>query len=209
MRLIFVTQAIDADHPVLAHTIDIVGALARRFDEVVVLCATAGSYELPDNVRVRVFGAPTRARRGSRFLRGAVAELARRPRADAVFVHMVPLFAVLIAPVAKVLHIPLLLWYTQWHADRTLAAATRLADVIVSAQAGSFPLSTPKVCGIGHAIDVERFVPGPDLTAVEGPLRLLALGRYAPVKGYDTLLEGVRHALERVSTPCWQYTARC
>ena len=50
--------------------------------------------------------------------------------------------------------------------------------------------------GIGHAIDVELFSPAAR-TPSGGPLRLLALGRIARWKGYDTLLEGFRLAVER------------
>ena len=197
MRIVFVTQTLDADHPVLAHTLELVAALARRCDEVVVLCATAGRHELPANVRVKLFGAPTRRRRGIGFVRGIAGAVRERPRPDAIFCHMVPLFLLLAAPFAKPRRIPLLLWYTHWSTSRTLRAATRVADVVLSADAGSFPLRSTKVRGIGHAIDAERFAPSATERAGDGPLQVLALGRYAPVKGYETLLEGVRIAVER------------
>ena len=42
MRLLVLTQVVDADHPALAQTVDILDALARRCDEVVVLCDHVG-----------------------------------------------------------------------------------------------------------------------------------------------------------------------
>lgn len=194
MRLVFVTQTLDAEHPVLAQTLDLVHALAARSEELVVLCALAGRYpELPANVRVRVFGGGSRLGRGARFVRLLGAELRVRPRPDAVLAHMVPLFLVLAAPLAKPLGTRLLLWYTHWHAGRTLRLATRLADLVLSVDRRSFPVASPKVCGIGHAIDVERFAP---VAAREpdGPLRLLALGRTARWKGYDTMLAALERA---------------
>jgi D-inositol-3-phosphate glycosyltransferase len=110
---------------------------------------------------------------------------------------MVPLFLVLAAPFAKVLRVRLVLWYTHWHASRLLRLATYLADTVLSADAGSFPLRSPKVRGIGHAVDIHRFAPSAQPRPREGGLRLLGLGRYAEVKGYPTLLEGLRLALER------------
>ena len=50
--------------------------------------------------------------------------------------------------------------------------------------------------GIGHAIDVEQFVPNPARTE-EGRLRLLALGRTARWKGYDTMLDALELAVGR------------
>jgi len=193
MRLVFVTQTLDAEHPVLAQTLDVVRALAARSEELVVLSASEGRHaELPPNVRVRLFGAETKLRRGARFTAALREELARRPRPDAVLAHMVPLFLVLAAPLAKPLRVRLLLWYTHWHAGRTLRLATRLADLVLSVDRRSFPLDSPKVRGIGHAIDVDLFRPGPRAPA-DGLLRLLALGRTARWKGYDTMLA----ALER------------
>jgi glycosyltransferase involved in cell wall biosynthesis len=195
MRLILVTQTLDAEHPALAQTLDLVRALAARADELVVLCASVGAApELPANVRVRLFGARSRWARGARFAHALTTELRRRPRPDALMAHMVPLFVVLAAPLARPLGVRLLLWYTHWHASRTLRAATRLADIVLSVDRRSFPLDSPKVRGIGHAIDVDRFAPRPGRRPAER-LRLLALGRTARWKGYGTMLDALELAV--------------
>jgi glycosyltransferase involved in cell wall biosynthesis len=193
MRLLFVTQTIDAEHPALAQTVDLVRALADRFDAVDVLCGAVGRHDLPASVALSTFGAGSRAGRGLRFAQAARRELARRP--DAALVHMVPLFLVLLAPVAKARRVPLLLWYTHWHAGRSLRVATRLADVVLSVDRRSFPLETPKLHATGHAIDVDRFVPG-DGASENARLRLLSLGRLARWKGHETTLDGLRRAVE-------------
>lgn len=193
MRILFVTQTIDADHPALAQTIDLVRALASRCDSVTVLCGSVRRHELPENVDFRTFGATSRIGRGLRFGRAAGALAVRRP--DAALVHMVPLFLLLLAPFAKAGRVPLLLWYTHWNASRSLQLATRLADTVLSVDRRSFPLETPKLLATGHAIDVDRFTPD-EGKAVPGPLRLLALGRMARWKGYETMLEGLRLAVE-------------
>ena len=196
MRLVFLTQVVDADHPALAQTVDLVRALAGRCERVVVLCDRVGRHELPPGVELRTFGAATRLGRGLRFERALAPALLRGPAPDAVLSHMVPLFLLLAAPPAKARRVPLLLWYTHWHADRSLRAATRIADAVLSVERASFPLETPKLVATGHAIDLERFRPG-ERPAPGGPLRLLALGRTARWKGYDTLLEAARLALAR------------
>jgi hypothetical protein len=55
--LVFVTQEVDLTHPFLAPTVPKLHALARRFDEVVVLAASAQPDVLPANCRVRLYGA--------------------------------------------------------------------------------------------------------------------------------------------------------
>jgi len=195
VRLVVLTQVVDADHPALAQTVDILEALSRRCEEVVVVCDHVGRHELPTNVRLRTFGSASRAGRGLAFERVLADELvpgARRP--GAVLAHMIPMFVTLAAPLCKTLRIPLGLWYTHWNADRSLRVATRLADVLLSVDRRSFPLESPKVRGIGHAIDVRRFpLPGGPKVH-DGPLRLLALGRMTAWKGYTTMLAALELA---------------
>jgi glycosyltransferase involved in cell wall biosynthesis len=198
VRILFVTQKIDADHPVLAQTVDVVRELAGRCETLDVLCDEVGRHDLPPNVRLRTFGARTRAGRVLRFARGlAAALLPRRRRPDAVLVHMVPLFVLLAAPLAKPLRVPLLLWYTHWRASRSLRLALPLVDAVLSVSAGSFPLATSKIRPTGHAIDVERFAPQEAAAPSGPPLRLLALGRTARWKGYDTMLAALELAVAR------------
>ena len=193
MKLVFVTQEVDPAHAVLAQTVDLVRALAERVDELAVVARDVEWDDVPANASVRTFDAAGKIGRGFRFEQAIAASLGG---ADAVLVHMVPEFAVLTAPVARGRRVPLGLWYTHWHASRSLRLATRLVDVVCSVDRSSFPLATPKVRGIGHAIDVERFAPVA-VSQVGGPLRLLALGRTARWKGLETLLDAVSLAVER------------
>jgi glycosyltransferase involved in cell wall biosynthesis len=187
-RLVFATQVVDAEHPNLGVTLDLVGALAVRMEEVVVLTGRVGRHALPANVRFRTFGARSRPGRVLRFERAALAELRRRP---AGFVaHMVPQYVLLAGPFARALRVPVALWYTHWRASRSLRVATRLADVVLSVDERSFPLETPKVRGIGHAIDLAGFEPGLR-RAEDGRLRLLALGKTEPWKGLPLVLDAV------------------
>jgi len=193
VRLVVVTQVVDADHPALAQTVDIVGALAARCERVDVLCDRVGRHELAANVGFRTFAAWTKPGRGLRFERALASSLRDRP--DGILVHMVPTFLTLAAPLAKARRVPLLLWYTHWHASRSLRVATRLADRILSVDRRSFPLDSPKARGIGHAVDTARFRPrGSEPRST--PLRVLALGRFARWKGYGTMLDGLALALE-------------
>lgn len=190
MHLAFLTQVVDADHPALAQTNDLIAALARRCERVTVVCDRVGRHALPANVDLRTFGSRSRVGRGLRFERALAAAVAARVGPDAVLAHMVPLFAILAAPLARARRIPLALWYTHWNADRALRLGLRLADVVLSVDVASFPLPTPKLYATGHAIDVERFRPRDVAASDGGPLRLLSLGRTARWKGNDTLLEG-------------------
>lgn len=186
-KLVFMTQRIDPDDPVLAATVPMARALAERVGELVVLCDTAVPGVLPPNCRVHEFGAPTQALRGIRFEAALVRELLPRPAG--VVAHMVPLYAVLAAPLVRPLGIPLVLWYTHWKSHAVVRAAERLCTAVVTVDPRSFPLASSKVRGIGHGIDLAEF-PCSRLAAPEGPLRALVLGRYSPAKGLDTIMRG-------------------
>jgi glycosyltransferase involved in cell wall biosynthesis len=184
-KLVFCTQKLDPDDPVLAATVPMVRALAARVDELVVLCDSA-TIEL-DNVRVREFGASTQLLRGARF----ESALARELRCDGVVAHMVPLYAVLAAPLARPLGIPVVLWYTHWKSHVVVRAAERVCTAIASVDERSFPLRSDKVHALGHGIDVAEFACA---DAPPPPTRALVLGRYSPAKGLETILGAARAA---------------
>jgi glycosyltransferase involved in cell wall biosynthesis len=187
LKLIFCTQKLDAADPILGATVPMVEALAARVDELVVLC-DAATTNVAGNVRVHEFGARTQVQRGARF----EAALARELRgAGGVVAHMVPLYAVLAAPLVRPRGIPLVLWYTHWKGHVVVRAAERLCTAVASVDERSFPLGSRKVHALGHGIDVAEFpcAPAPPL-----PTRALVLGRYSPAKGLETILRAAREA---------------
>jgi glycosyltransferase involved in cell wall biosynthesis len=192
MRLVFVTQRVDPDDPVLGATVAKIEALACRFDEVVVLTDNAVAGALPPNCRVHTFAARTRAGRGLRFTRVILSEVLRRPRPAAVLAHMCPIYAVLAAPLVRPFGIRVLLWYAQWRGTRTLALAARLSTTVISVDAGSVPVASEKVVGIGHGIDVAQFECG--IAPAAPPFELVALGRYADSKRLEPVVRAVRLA---------------
>ena len=191
-RVVFVTQQVDPAHPALAATVAKVAALAERLDEVVVLADGVVEEALPANVRVHRFAAPTRLGRGLRFARALAAELRRDRRGTAIVAHMCPIYAVLAAPLARPLRVPVLLWFTHWRASRLLRLAERASSAVVSVDRRSFPLPSAKVVATGHGIDLAEFPCAPPREG-EG-LRLLALGRYSEAKGLEPVVRAVHAA---------------
>ena len=196
-RLLFITQQVDPGHPALAATVPMIAALARRLDEVVVLADGAVPGTLPENCRAETFAAPVRALRGLRFETVLARELARRPAPVAVLAHMCPIYAVLAAPLARPLRTPVLLWFTHWRASRLLRLAERLSTSVLTVDRSSFPLPSRKLRELGHGIDLTAF-PCHEPPANER-LHALALGRYSPAKGYETLIRAARRAGVRLT----------
>ena len=194
-RLIFITQQVDPGHPALAATVPKIRALAALVDEVVVLADRVLPGTLPDNCRSLSFASRTKAWRGLRFEAALTKEL--RPKPVAIVAHMCPIYAVLAAPLARPLGIPLLLWFTHWKRTRTLEAAEKASTAVVSVDRRSFPIDSPKVVAIGHGIDLDEFPCRPEGQRASD-FRVASLGRYSRAKGLETvvraiaLLDGVR-----------------
>jgi glycosyltransferase involved in cell wall biosynthesis len=189
-KLVFVTQQIDSAHPTLGVTVPKIRALAARLDEVVVLTARADETALPENCRVRLFGAPTQVERGARYVAALAAELAPRPAG--VVVHMTPLLVDVGGPLVRARRVPLLLWFTHWRVTRRLLLAERLATSILTVDRRSFPLSSAKVVPIGHGIDMHAFRCVKREPAER--LRVLALGRTSAAKGLETIVRAAELA---------------
>jgi glycosyltransferase involved in cell wall biosynthesis len=189
-RLVFVTQKADPADPVLGATVPKLRALAARVDDLVVLAASSVPESLPENCRVFHFGAGTKALRGVRYETALVRSL--RPRPLAMIAHMCPIYAVLAAPILRPLRVPTVLWYVHHEVKPTLRVATRVVTRIASVDFASFPLATPKLAAIGHGIDVSALACTP--SGRDGPLRLLALGRYSRVKRLEVVLDAIARA---------------
>jgi glycosyltransferase involved in cell wall biosynthesis len=174
MRLAFVTQQVDPQHPVLGAAVAKIRALAERVDTVDVLALRAVDGALPANCSVSTFGARTQALRGVRYLAVLAPVLAKRP--NALLAHMSPIYALLAAPLARPLGTRLLLWYAQQTTNTLLERSER-----------AVPFSSPKVRAIGHGIDVAAYA----CTAAPGGLSLLGLGRCSPVKRWEIPLRAL------------------
>jgi len=184
VKLVFITQRVDAEDPALGATVAKLRALAERVDELVVLALQVRPTEFPPNVRLHAFDAPTQPLRGARLLAALVPELRARP--VAVLAHMAPIYAVVAAAATRPARVPLLLWFTHWRASHTLWLAERASTRVLSVSARSFPLPSTKLVATGHGIAVPAQLPPP--RADDGVLRLLALGRTSPAKGLEAFV---------------------
>ncbi len=211
MNLLFVTQSYAADSTILGVTADWVHALARRCRSVQVIAQQAGRRlsNAPANVIVHSLGkerGDSRQRQLGRLfatLRHVLFAAPPAERVTAIFVHMVPRYAALAAPLAKLRRVPLVLWYTQGGVSRDLEIAHRLVDRVVSASRRSYPLDADRLVVVGHGIDTDRYAPLPSLQRHDdGPL-LLSVGRLSPAKDHETTIEAlaVLHAQAGTAAP--------
>ena len=188
--LVFVTQLIDPDDPVLGFVVPQIHALTERFDVVVIANEVR---QVPSDLSAEVVSlgkedGAGQLTRGARYARAVGAASRRHPAG--LLAHMCPVYLTVASPITKPLGVPSMLWFVHPADSRLLRATERLSDAVLTASPGSYPRIGPKVHAIGHAIDTGAIVPTPIRRDPGTPLRLLALGRTSPVKGYAGLIRG-------------------
>lgn len=187
--LLLFNLACDRDDPLLGFVLTWVERLAARFDHIDVITMRAGRLDLPENVRVFSVGKErgySEARRAAEFYRLLASRLTER-RYAACFAHMMPLFAMLSAPLLIPANIPITLWYTHRSNTRTLRAATRVSHRIVTAAPNSFPFASSKLRVLGHGVDTGFFAPA---DPASDPV-VVQVARLMPIKHQDTLIRAL------------------
>lgn len=187
MKLLFLTQVIDANDAVLGFVPRWIEGLARHCERVRVIALEAGDVSaLPKNVDVRVVGRQGMVRRYLRY-RSFLREAFAKDAFDTVLAHMVPRYASLASGPAARAKAPVYLWYTHAAVDARLRRAERVVEKIFTASPESLRLDTPRKVVTGHGIDLDHF--GVREERPGTPPRLLAVGRLTPVKDPSTVME--------------------
>ncbi len=197
MKLLIVTQKVDARDQLLGFFIRWIEGFARRCERVTVLCLESRAQDLPSNVHVMSMGKYhgfSKIRQAWNFYR---LTYVLRHDYDAVFVHMNPIGVVVGAWWWRSLGKKVFLWYTSKGVTLKLRIATWLADGIFTASKESFRVSSSKAMVTGHGIDTTLFTPALQKKAGDGMLHILSVGRIASVKNYGTLVQAIKILNER------------
>ena len=186
MRVLLITQEIDENSALLGVTLTWIRHLAPKVDHVAVLALSVGAANLPANVSLYSMGKERSAnklfllRNFYRHLWG----LLRRREVDVVFVHMVPRYAILAAPLARLFRVPIVLWNAHGTVSRYLRIAHSLVAAVVTASPESFRINSPKRIVTGHGIDADYF------TAAEQEPTATADGRRLQTCATDAATDG-------------------
>ncbi len=220
MRVLLVTQEIDENSALLGVTLTWIRHLAPKVGHVAVLALSVGTADLPDNVSLYSMGKERSANKLSllKNFYGHLWRLLRGREVDVIFVHMVPRYAILAAPLARLFGIPIVLWNAHGTVSSYLRLAHRLVAAVVTASPESFRINSPKRIVTGHGIDTDYFTAaereptattdgrrlqtratGPSDAATDGDIApvsagskvLLTVGRLSRSKDYGTIIQAL------------------
>lgn len=205
MNLLIVAQKVDKNDAVLGFFHDWVAEFATKAEKVLVLCLEKGELDLPKNVevvsmgkeqlknRVSVFNVRRRILYLSRFLPFVVR---RRNDYDVVFVHMIPLYALVGLLFWKIFRKKSYLWYAHGHVPLSLRISAFMLDGIFSSTPEGCRLESDKLKIVGQGIDLKRFENIPNRSS-DSFYRIVAIGRIAPVKDYETLIRATSEVVNK------------
>ncbi|MFH1575571.1 MAG: glycosyltransferase family 4 protein [Candidatus Nealsonbacteria bacterium] len=187
MKLIVITQKADINDGNLGFFHRWLENLARKTDELRVVCLSEGEHHLPQNVKVYSLGKKRGYSKIRQFFRLQKFLLANLNEADGVFAHMCPIYAILSFPLVKIFKKRMILWYMHKSVNLKLKLAEKCVDKILTASKESCRLKNRKKIEIvGHGIDTDLFEPKE--TAEEGIFNILCTGRISKIKDQETLI---------------------
>ena len=195
MKLLVITQKVDENDQLLGFFIEWLKRLAQKFDRLIVLCLEKGEFNLPENVEVISLGKNKGHSKIRQLFTLYSLLFTRRHNYDAVFIHMNPIWVVLGGPLWKLFNKKIFFWYTHKAVTSKLRLAEIFADVIFTASKESFRLPSKKIIITGHGIDTELFKPDHLRLNPKDQrfnLSILSVGRIAPVKNYETLIDAAK-----------------
>ena len=187
MKLLVFTQAVDLDNPVLGFFHRWLELLSARYESLEVVCLFEGRHALPPNVRVHSLGKEggrSRVKYAWRFYRYLFTL-----SYDAVFVHMNQEYVLMGGPIWRLTGKRVYLWRNTYAGSVFTEAAMRLSSGLFCTSKSAYIAKSKKTVLMPVGIDTERFAPDPRVPRV--PRSILSLGRIAPSKRLDVLVEAL------------------
>jgi glycosyltransferase involved in cell wall biosynthesis len=189
-NLLVLNYVMDPAHPALAHQVDVVEALAIRFNTVTVL--TGKSDWVPTASNIRVFTSNWQPGQNIRNIYRfylILIQLIRKYDFLAVFSHMTTVQSCLAGPILRLLKVHHCLWYAHAKNSTLLRIAYFWVDKLMTSTDGSCPLKGKKILYLGQSIDQEKFKP--QRTARLTFKKFVHIGRADPSKNLNLIIETV------------------
>lgn len=199
MKLLIVTQKVDREDENLGAFYYWFEMLGKRVEELHIISDAVGVTQFSDNVYIHGLGKDKGYGRVRRLWKFWELFSYYHPRTDAVLFHQIPEFVLAAAPFLISLKRTSALWYAHGAVSRKLTIAERLVDDIVTSSEAGFRLPSKKVFFLGQAINTELFRPDGKSSHATSGLKLVTIGRIAPVKNYETLIHAcalLKHTLK-------------
>jgi glycosyltransferase involved in cell wall biosynthesis len=196
MRLLFVTQALDLDDPVLSTYHDWAAALAGRVESMEAICLKEGRHALPGNIRIhslgKEHGKQSRIRYALRFLR---LSWKLRNEYDAVLVHMNQEYVLISGWLWKMLGKRVYLWRNHYAGSVFTDSAASFCTNVFYTSMHSYTARYKKAVRMPVGVNLDRF--RAHASVLRTPHSILFFARMSPSKRPELLVEALALLKER------------
>lgn len=192
MRLLIVTQAVDAEDAVLGFFVGWLREFSKHFERIHVVCLREGAHNLPSNIIVRSLGKESGGNRFTYILNFYRYAWALRGQYDAVYVHMNQEYVLLGGLLWKMLGKKVFLWRNHYEGSFLTDVAAALCTKVFCTSKFSYTAKYKKTVLMPVGIDLSVFKP----EGARVPRSILFLARFAPSKHPDVLLDAL-HILKQ------------
>ncbi len=190
MKLLVVTQKIDANDPVLGFFVRWIEALSEKYEKVSVIALEVGTYELPSNVSVYSLGKESGKRSLVDYALSFLGHVwTLRKDYDTVFVHMNQEYVLLAGLLWRSLGKRIYMWRNHYAGSWLTDIAASLCRNVFYTSKRSYTARYTHAVQMPVGVDTERFHP------VSGIARernlVLFLSRIAPSKRPEMLIDAL------------------
>lgn len=189
-KLLIITQKVDENDQLLGFFIDWIDRFAQKFEKVTVICLEKGKFNLPNNIEVISLGKDNGLPKLFWLFNFYKYIFSKRNGYDAVFVHMNPIWVILGSGYWHLAGKKVYLWYAHKSVTLKLKLAVKFSDIIFTSTLDGFRLNSKKLKIMGQGINTDRFKP--DEVTKPDAGKLISVGRIAPIKNYEPLIETLK-----------------
>lgn len=187
-RLLICTQAVDTKDQALGFFHEWIGALAREFTSLHVICLKEGAHTLPGNVTIHSLGKEKGVSRLGYVVRFYRYLIVYWGEYDTVFVHMNQEYVLLAGLLWGIGGKRVVLWRNHKKGSVFTRVASLLAHTVCYTSSESYVAKYPNALQMPIGIDTKLFAPSSTVSQDS----ILFLGRLDPVKNPDTFLAAVQ-----------------
>lgn len=200
MKILIITQSVDTKNPILGFFHEWIKSLAVQFEKVTVICLESGTYVLPANVQVFSLGKEKCVSKFAYLKNFFSLVWQKRNEYESVFVHMNEEYVLLAGWLWRMWGKKIVLWRNHVKGNVLTRLAIHLANTVLCTSPHSFTAQYKKtsICAAGINTDFFTLSKHQDLN---GPLKILVLGRISRVKNIHVILQGLQK-LENISFVC-------
>lgn len=189
MKLLILTQKVDINDPILGFFHRWTEEFSKHTEQITVIALGVGEYHLPKNVRVFSLGKEKKRNSLQKLYTFYFLLLTLRKEYDAVFVHMNQEYILFGGIFWKLLGKKITMWRNHSTGNFLTRIAMAFSDKIFCTSKYSFTAHSKKTILMPAGIDTDVFKRDKSVPRVQHSI--LCLGRIAPVKNIDVLINAL------------------